>query len=235
MVLGPNGAGKSTLLKCLVGAVRSAPGRVRVLGEDVGSSHAVALTRLRRRVAYLAQMLAPGSEMPLTLREVVAIGRTGRAGPAASAAAARLATRGRLDRPPRTAAHGSAGVRRVVRRRTAKGACWRWRWCRSRKSCCSMNRPRISMRTGASRLSRRSHHCIANTSLTIVLVCHDLEAIPVTTDHAVCSAAGRWWRRAGAGEVLTQDRIEALYGGGLSVLCHGGRYVLVPTPAEDGP
>ena len=79
-VLGPNGAGKSTFLKTLVGLQHSSAGNVRVLGMAVGKLRGNGLCRLRRRIGYVPQMLVNHGEMPLTLREVVAIGRTGIAG-----------------------------------------------------------------------------------------------------------------------------------------------------------
>ncbi|NLG36252.1 MAG: ATP-binding cassette domain-containing protein, partial [Lentisphaerae bacterium] len=54
-VIGPNGAGKSTLLKVCLGLVRIAAGRVRVLGQDVGSLGEGARNGLRGRIGYVPQ------------------------------------------------------------------------------------------------------------------------------------------------------------------------------------
>jgi ABC-type cobalamin/Fe3+-siderophores transport system ATPase subunit len=79
-VLGPNGAGKTTLLRSCLGIQRHASGHVEVLGRPVGELGFIRRARLRRRIAYVPQLLPVRSEMPLTVREVVAIGRTGAAG-----------------------------------------------------------------------------------------------------------------------------------------------------------
>ena len=79
-IIGPNGAGKSTLLRTCLGLQGLAGGSVQVLDQRVDQLGGLALSRLRRRVGYVPQDLAARSEMPLTVREVVAIGRTGLAG-----------------------------------------------------------------------------------------------------------------------------------------------------------
>ena len=71
-VIGPNGAGKSTLLKLIAGLIKPFAGRVMVLGGPPGSA--------ARRIAYLPQAEAVDWEFPVTVREVVAMGRYARLG-----------------------------------------------------------------------------------------------------------------------------------------------------------
>ena len=79
-IMGPNGAGKTTLLRACLGLAAPSQGEVRVLDCDVTRLSARALAQFRCRVGYVPQILPTRSELPLTVREVVAIGRTGRAG-----------------------------------------------------------------------------------------------------------------------------------------------------------
>jgi iron complex transport system ATP-binding protein len=67
---GPNGAGKSTLLRLMLGLQTPRAGRVELGGTPVG-----ALTRreIARRAALLPQ--ESPDDLPLTVREVVALGR----------------------------------------------------------------------------------------------------------------------------------------------------------------
>ena len=68
-VVGPNGSGKSTLMKLVLGLLRPDEGRARLFGVpahefDDGS-----------RVGYVAQHASAAKEMPITVREVVKMGR----------------------------------------------------------------------------------------------------------------------------------------------------------------
>jgi zinc transport system ATP-binding protein len=68
-VVGPNGSGKSTLMKLMLGLLQPDEGVARLFGEpshrfDNGS-----------RVGYVAQHASASKEMPITVREVVKMGR----------------------------------------------------------------------------------------------------------------------------------------------------------------
>ncbi len=73
-IVGPNGAGKTTLLTIVNGLGRPSSGRVSVLGHHLsqGNGHS-----LRRKVGYVAQVENIDPRMPLTVRELVMIGRYG--------------------------------------------------------------------------------------------------------------------------------------------------------------
>jgi ABC-type cobalamin/Fe3+-siderophores transport system ATPase subunit len=72
LVLGPNGAGKTTLLRAIDGLLSPSRGRVRLFGETLGPATA---KRLRRRVAYLPQDIVVDTRIPMSVRDVVSIGR----------------------------------------------------------------------------------------------------------------------------------------------------------------
>nr|WP_276256829.1 metal ABC transporter ATP-binding protein [Halovivax sp. TS33] len=68
-VVGPNGSGKSTLMKLMLGLLRPNEGVAELFGEpshqfDDGS-----------RIGYVAQHASASKEMPITVREVVKMGR----------------------------------------------------------------------------------------------------------------------------------------------------------------
>lgn len=79
-VLGPNGAGKTTLISALAGFLKPTRGSVRILGQDLARLSAALLRALRQKIGLLPQLSEVNELMPLTAREVVAIGRAGRAG-----------------------------------------------------------------------------------------------------------------------------------------------------------
>jgi manganese/iron transport system ATP-binding protein len=72
-VVGPNGAGKSTLLKLMAGLVEPWSGRIEVLGAPPG--------REARRVAYVPQAELVDWGFPVTVEDVVMMGRFPRLGP----------------------------------------------------------------------------------------------------------------------------------------------------------
>jgi zinc transport system ATP-binding protein len=71
-IIGPNGGGKTTLLKVIVGLVTPSRGRVRVLGD--------APQRGRKFVGYVPQYSLFDREFPVSVWDVVLMGRLGRAG-----------------------------------------------------------------------------------------------------------------------------------------------------------
>ena len=68
-VIGPNGAGKSTLLKAIAGLIRPISGTIEVLGAVPGESAAA------RRVAYVPQAELVDWSFPVTVGDVVMMGR----------------------------------------------------------------------------------------------------------------------------------------------------------------
>ncbi|MEM8739227.1 MAG: metal ABC transporter ATP-binding protein [Planctomycetota bacterium] len=69
-VVGPNGAGKSTLLKAMLGLITPDFGGVTVFGRSVDA--------VRHRLAYVPQTEGVDWDFPVTVGEVVLMGRYGR-------------------------------------------------------------------------------------------------------------------------------------------------------------
>lgn len=70
-VVGPNGAGKSTLFKTIAGVLQPTSGKVNVAGSGPGGHICI---------AYLPQRSAVDWNFPVTVEDVVMMGRTGKLG-----------------------------------------------------------------------------------------------------------------------------------------------------------
>jgi len=71
-IIGPNGGGKTTLLKVILGLIKPTRGRVTVLGNSPEKS--------RRFIGYVPQISHFDREFPVTVLDVVLMGRLGRKG-----------------------------------------------------------------------------------------------------------------------------------------------------------
>ncbi len=66
-LIGPNGGGKTTLLKVLLGLIKPFQGEVKILGNSVEKG--------RQKIGYVPQMLDFDRNFPLSVKEIVAMGR----------------------------------------------------------------------------------------------------------------------------------------------------------------
>ncbi|MBL9128770.1 MAG: metal ABC transporter ATP-binding protein [Verrucomicrobiales bacterium] len=71
-IIGPNGAGKSTLIKACMGVVPIAGGWVRIFGSPHSRAH--------RRVGYVPQRESVDWDFPVSVMDVVLMGRYGKLG-----------------------------------------------------------------------------------------------------------------------------------------------------------
>ncbi|WP_084102366.1 metal ABC transporter ATP-binding protein [Demequina sp. NBRC 110051] len=81
-LIGMNGSGKSTLFKAVMGAVKADAGTVTVVGGSPAAARAAA------RVAYVPQSEDIDLDFPVSVRDVVTMGRYGHLGPMRRARAA---------------------------------------------------------------------------------------------------------------------------------------------------
>lgn len=100
-LIGPNGAGKSTCLRLLLGLVHADAGRVEVFGHPPGSNG--------RPIGYVPQKVVIPRGFPISVMDVVLMGRTGILGPGRRP--------GRRDRELADVALGQVGLAELATRR----------------------------------------------------------------------------------------------------------------------
>lgn len=71
-IIGPNGAGKSTLIKAAMGIIKPISGKVEFFGDPLKTQ--------RSRIAYVPQRESVDWDFPITVRDLVLMGRYGRLG-----------------------------------------------------------------------------------------------------------------------------------------------------------
>jgi ABC-type Mn2+/Zn2+ transport system ATPase subunit len=226
-VLGPNGSGKTTLLRAILGLQASCSGQIRVFGLQVRGASSSALRRLRRQTGYVPQLLSTRSETPLTVREVVVMGRTARAGLLRRLGQndwrqvdVWLERLGLADLGGRPYSDLSGGEQRKTLIARAM-----------------VNEPRMLLldeTTANLDLASRERlvdliaSLQADLGLAVMLVCHELEALPAHCPWVAFLEAGKLFAQGPPREMFTDDRVRRLYGERLEAVSAGGRYAVLP-------
>ncbi|WP_144018850.1 metal ABC transporter ATP-binding protein [Demequina sp. NBRC 110056] len=176
-LIGMNGSGKSTLFKAVMSAVRPQSGTVRVDGEDP------ARARARSAIAYVPQSEDVDWDFPLSVRDVVMMGRYGSMGPmrrprAADHAAvdAALARVELADLAGRQIGRLSGGQRKraFVARGLAQGA-----------SLLLLDEPFAGVDKRSERTIVALLRELADEGRTLLVSTHDLHALPQLADDAI--------------------------------------------------
>lgn len=227
VVFGPNGAGKSTLLKASLGLQRISGGRMLVLGQCVHQLNSIDLSRLRSRIGYVAQNLSFPSEMPITVREVIAIGRTGIAG-----LFRRLSKMdwfivdewierlGLTNLAGQSYSELSGGEQRKAL--IAKAMV-------QEPEILLLDEPTSHLDLGwREEIVKTIQNLYEHMKMTIIMVCHELEVIPPCCSQFIILNNGKVLDKGKPREVLTNKCISSLYGSGFNVQYQSGRYILIP-------
>jgi len=205
-IIGPNAGGKSTLLKLMVGILSPVSGTVRLFGVSPGES--------RHRVGYLPQQTELDPQFPVTVMDVVLMGRLGR-GPA-------LGPYRRRDREVARAALADVGLVEIGSRpfRALSGG-QRQRVLIARALACEpdvlmLDEPASNLDVHA---EQQLYDLLAelNQRLTIVLVSHNVAFVSTFVKTAICvnRVVHTHTREQLSGEV-----IEQLYGQPVRLLHH---------------
>lgn len=205
-VLGPNGAGKSTLLRVLLGLLRPETGRVLLDGRPTAAFR-------RREMARRVALVAAGEEFafPLTVRELVALGRTPHV-------AAWAGLDGR-DREVVDGALRALDLERLADRsvsRLSAGELQRVRLARA----LAQETPILLLDEPTAHLDlaheveifERVAELTAEKSLTVVSVTHNMNLASRYADRVLLLSGGRLTAEGAPSDVLDEDRIARTFG-----------------------
>ncbi len=185
-IIGPNGAGKTTLLETINGLLPHTRGQVRVLGQDVARFG----PQLRSQIGYVPQEFQFDETTPVLVRDVVLMGRYGRIGlfrrptaedRARAQEALELLGLGELAERPLGKLSGGQQQKVLLARALAK-----------EPKILLLDEPfshlDFAAREEVAELIARWHR---ERSLTVLIVLHDLEAIPQGCHRVVFLNGGR--------------------------------------------
>ncbi len=204
-LLGPNGAGKSTLLRAVAGVERPASGSVVFEGEEVLTMHR---RERARRLAFVEQEAS--TELPLTVRAVVGLGRTphestfsGRDAAAAAIVDDAMHTAGVADFADRELPSLSGGERQRVMLARALA---------QQPRLLLLDEPTNHLDVGAQLDVLAVLGRLAAAGTTILAALHDLTLAAAHADAVVVLSHGRVVAAGPTAETLTPELVRSVYG-----------------------
>ncbi len=196
-VVGPSGAGKTTLLKLMAGRLRPTAGDV-LFGQD-GASRGI-------RLGVVPQLEAIDWNFPVTVEEVVLLGRAADAGllpwssPSLRTEARQILTK--------------LGIGALIRR----------------PELLLLDEPTIGVDVKTRHDILHLLHSLNHEGIAIVLTTHDLNAVAAHLPSLVC--INRQVVAAGTpDEVLTREVLQALYGADMLVVRQDGMLLIGDVPS----
>jgi len=220
VLVGPNGAGKSTLLGVLSGERKPARGSVTAEGRELGSIKHAELARLR---SVLTQENAVS--FPFRVVEVVSMGRAPWA----------RTVEGRDDVAAVSEAMDAADVTHLAERRYTqlsggeKARVSLARVLAQQTQVVFLDEPTASLDLRHQEDVMRIARVLADQGRAVVVVLHDLSLAGAYADRMALVSAGRLEAIGSPAEVLTEERVERVYGLPVELHLVGGRPVVVPT------
>ncbi len=206
-IIGPNGGGKSTLLKVILGLIKPTRGTVKVLGSYPDKA--------RKRIGYVPQYNAFNLNFPISVKEVVLMGRIGRRGlfkkysrEDIKAADNALKTVDMLEYRDRQIGELSGGQRQRV---------FIARSLVSEPEILLLDEPA----TGIDTMMQKEFYELLEklkAHVTIIMVSHDLTAVSVLVDKIACLNGKLHYH--GSRELVPDD-IEASYCCPVELIAHG--------------
>ena len=220
VLVGPNGAGKSTLLGVLSGERRPTRGSVTFRGRELSGIRPAELARLR---SVLTQENTVS--FPFRVVEVVAMGRAPWA----------RTLEGRDDITAVAEAMDAADIRHLADRRYTslsggeKARVSIARVLAQKAQTIFLDEPTAALDLRHQEDVMRLARSLADAGRAVVVVLHDLSLASAYADRLALVANGRLEAIGAPAEVLTEERVERVYGLPVELHLVAGRPVVVPT------
>jgi len=211
-LIGPNGSGKSTLIKVILGLLKPWRGCVQLFGEHVAE--------VRGRVGYMPQIELVDWEFPVTVEDLVTLGRYGRLRrlrpPSTDDRAtvrASLERVGLWDLRRRQIGELSGGQQRrlLLARALARSA-----------ELLLLDEPLAGLDIGAQEDLERLLRDLVDGGSTLLVATHDLHHVAHSYDEVLC-LNGRVIAHGPPAEVLTEDILQRTFDRQLVLLEIGGK------------
>jgi len=212
-LIGPNGAGKTTLLQVILGLVRPTSGSVRVFGRSPAN-----LEGERRRIGYVPQVMSVDLGFPVSVADVVMMGRYGRMGlfrrPSASDRTAALEAMDRVgiadlaDRPIRRLSGGQR-QRAFLARALA-----------NQPDLLLLDEPTTGVDVASSEGLYELLRVLYAGGITMLVVSHDVGVVASYVEGVVCINR-RLVAHGRPSEVLGSEELAGMYGCDAMFFHHG--------------
>jgi len=214
-VIGPNGSGKSTLLRVLLGTLRPDAGEVRLDDRPVAEW-------TREAIARQVGVVPQGEEavFPVTVREMVAMGRYPHLGPwrregdadrrAVERAMRRCDVGAFAARPISTLSGGERQRARVARALAQEPA------------ALALDEPTAALDVAHEMAIFELLRDLGRAGTTVLLVTHNLNLAARYADRLVLLDRGRIAARGAPAEVLARETVERVYGWPVRIDRHPG-------------
>lgn len=227
-IAGPNGAGKSTLLRVAAGLLKASSGTVKLFGRSIQE---IPRSELAKEVAWVPQEI--DSTFPFTVAEVVLMGRYPHLGPFGfesardrAAAFAALEESGASHLADRPFSALSGGERRRVAIAAAIA---------QEPKVLLLDEPTSGLDFAAQGALADVLMRLAAKGLAVIFVTHDLNFAARAADRVALLASGRIEICGAPEDVITEKRLQALYGPAVRVMRYEADGLPVALPFAKGP
>lgn len=226
-LMGRNGAGKTTFIKTCLGLQKKGEGFVKILGIDLDRLTQAEIIKLRRRIGYVPQLLPPNSQLPITAREVVVIGRAAKLG-----LFKRLNSQdysiinkwidelglSHISESPFNQLSGGEQHKVMIARAMAQ-----------EPELLLLDEPTANLDLGwREHIINTLNQLHKRTGITILLISHEIEVISNQCGKIILLENGTIVAKGTSAEIFTPERVKALYGLKGSVISHKGRNIVLP-------